>query len=48
MDSTALVQSSRFSTTDWWKWRITALAFPILFAITPESDAEVLECLRLF
>ena len=29
MDSLALVQSSRFSTTDRWSWRITALAFPM-------------------
>ena len=29
MDSFALVQSSRFSTTDRWSWRITALAFPM-------------------
>ena len=29
MDSFALVQSSRFSTTDWRSWRITALAFPM-------------------
>ena len=29
MDSFALVQSSRFSTTDRWNWRITALAFPM-------------------
>ena len=27
MDSFALVRSSRFSTTDRWSWRITALAF---------------------
>ena len=29
MDSFALVQSSRFSTTDRWSWRIIALAFPV-------------------
>ena len=29
MDNFALVQSSRFSTTDWWSWRIAALAFPM-------------------
>ena len=29
MDSFALVQSSRFSTTDRRSWRITALAFPM-------------------
>ena len=29
MDNFALVQSSRFSTTDWWSRRITALAFPM-------------------
>ena len=29
MNSFALVQSSRFSTTDRWSWRITALAFPM-------------------
>ena len=29
MDSFALVQSSRFITTDRWSWRITALAFPM-------------------
>ena len=29
MDSFALVQSFRFSTTDRWSWRITALAFPM-------------------
>ena len=29
MDSCALVQSSRFSTTDWWSWCITELAFPM-------------------
>ena len=29
MDSFALVQSSRFSTTDRWSWRITELAFPM-------------------
>ena len=27
MDSFALVQSSRFSTTDRWSWRITVIAF---------------------
>ena len=32
MDSFALVQSSRFSTTDRWSWRITALAFPMLIS----------------
>ena len=29
MDSCALVQSFRFSTTDRWSWCITALAFPM-------------------
>ena len=29
MDSFALVQTSRLGTTDRWKWRITALAFPM-------------------
>ena len=29
MDSFALVQSARFSTTDRWSWRISALAFPM-------------------
>ena len=40
MDSFALVQSSRFSTTDRRSWRITALAFPMrisnsLFCLPP-------------
>ena len=29
MDSFTLVQSPRFSTTNRWSWRITALAFPM-------------------
>ena len=35
MDSFALVQSSRFSTTDRWSWRITALAFPMRISNSP-------------
>ena len=33
MRSFALVQSSRFSTTDRWSWRITSLAFPMRMSI---------------
>ena len=29
MDSFVLVQSHRFSTTDRWSWRVTALAYPM-------------------
>ena len=51
MDSFALVQSSRFSTTDRWRWRITALAFPmrisnLLFCL-PSLVNETLRYLNL-
>ena len=35
MGSFTLVQSSRFSTTDRWSWRITALAFPMRMSMSP-------------